>query len=139
MGARELRFPADGKPFVPGGPFFSISHTAGRVACAASVVVDCGLDLEALDGASSGPAGGIDRLRRWTAVEAVLKAAGVGLRSAKGVRLSERLSGASFGGQQYELRELSLVPGIIAHVAARGPLGEVTVEARVTARAAPAP
>ena len=73
--AGKLRFPEDAKPRVTGGPFFSISHTAQRVACAASRECDIGLDHEDYAGEEA-PA----RLRRWTAVEATLKAAGAGLR-----------------------------------------------------------
>jgi hypothetical protein len=126
--AGELQFDSSGKPWVPGGPFFSISHTAGRVACAASLDLDCGLDVEAQDARSVLDLRSIDRLRRWTATEAALKSAGLGLRDAKSVQLSADGSTALVQGVRHHLVELSLAPGIFGHLAAPGPIDDVKVE-----------
>lgn len=117
VAASELSFPAEGgKPSLPNGPRFSWSHCTGRVACIASPHADPGLDLEALPPAA--PADARPRLLRWTATEAVLKAAGRGLRDANGVQLAEDLQTGLLGSDQYFLQPLSL-PGCVGHVAAR--------------------
>jgi hypothetical protein len=116
----ELSFPGDGgKPCLPNGPRFSWSHCTGRVACIASPHADPGLDLEALPLAA--PADARPRLLRWTATEAVLKAAGRGLRDAAGVQLAEDLRTGVLGGDRYFLQPLEL-PGCVGQVAARVPL-----------------
>jgi len=137
--ARDLRFPHDGKPVLLGGPFFSVSHTAERVACAASAASDCGLDIEALPSPAPGAPADIDRLRRWTATEAVLKSAGLGLRATKSVSLAADLHTAILHDRRYCLCELSLAPGIVAHVAAREPIGQVRIEEIPAGRDVPAP
>ena len=42
----SLRFPADGKPYLEGGPYFSISHSPQHVAAAVCESVEIGFDLE---------------------------------------------------------------------------------------------
>ena len=42
----SLRFPADGKPYLEGGPWFSISHGLQHVAAAVCDSVEVGFDLE---------------------------------------------------------------------------------------------
>jgi hypothetical protein len=117
VAASELSYPGErGKPSLPNGPRFSWSHCAGRVACIASPHADPGLDLEALPAAA--PADARPRLLRWTATEAVLKAAGRGLRDAAGVHLAEDLQTGVLAGDRYFLQPLSL-PGCVGHVAAR--------------------
>jgi hypothetical protein len=117
VAAGELTFPGDGgKPFLPGGPRFSWSHCTGRVACIASQRADPGLDLEALPLAA--PADTRRRLLRWTATEAVLKAAGRGLRDAAEVQLAADLQTGVLGTDEYFLQPLSL-PGCVGHGAAR--------------------
>jgi phosphopantetheinyl transferase len=116
----ELSFPADGgKPFLPGGPRFSWSHCAVRVACIASLHADPGLDLEALP--QPAPTDAMQRLRRWTATEAVLKAAGLGLRDTARVSLTADLGAGAVGDARYFLHPLEL-PGCVGHVAAKVPL-----------------
>jgi hypothetical protein len=115
-----LSFPAGGgKPCLPGGPRFSWSHCATRVACIASLHADPGLDLEALP--QPAPADAMQRLRQWTATEAVLKAAGLGLREAARVSLTADLVAGAVGDARYFLRPLEL-PGCVGHVAALVPL-----------------
>jgi len=82
----DLRFPQDGKPALDGGPYFSVSHTDGCVACAVSDTFDCGFDFECVPIDADEAAR--SRLRRWTAVEAVLKAAGLGLRVSTQVEIA---------------------------------------------------
>ena len=111
--AGKLRFPEDAKPHVAGGPFFSISHTAQHVACAASRECDIGLDHEDYAGEEA-PA----RLRRWTAVEATLKAAGAGLRRTGAVEVDVELRLSRLDDAEYHLVPLDLGPGIVACLAA---------------------
>ena len=116
----ELSFPAEGgKPVLPGGPCFSWSHCTTRVACIASLHTDPGLDLETLP--QEAPADAVQRLRNWTATEAVLKAAGLGLRDAARVSLAANLDAGAVGGGRYFLHPLEL-PGCVGHIAARVPL-----------------
>jgi hypothetical protein len=116
----ELSFPADGgKPVLPGGPRFSWSHCATRVACIASLHADPGLDLETLPAVA--PAHVLQRLWDWTATEAVLKAAGLGLREAPRVSLAPGLGTGAVGDVKYFLHPLEL-PGCVGHIAARVPL-----------------
>jgi phosphopantetheinyl transferase len=123
---RELSFPADGaKPVLPGGPHFSWSHCATRVACIASRHADPGLDIEALQ--PSAPAEIRQRLRRWTATEAVLKSAGLTLRDVARVSLATDLGEAIVGAERYCLQPLEL-PGCVGHIAARVPLDPAPAE-----------
>jgi phosphopantetheinyl transferase len=135
--AGELRFPSPGKPFLPGGPHFSISHTTGLVACAASGDLDCGLDVEAIEAAATQGDAARQRLQRWTATEAVLKAAGLGLRDARDVELAADRRSAVARGEPFSLMELSLVPGCITHLATRRAPDRVTVEQLTEVPAAP--
>lgn len=110
-----LEFPARGKPRLPGGPAFSISHGGGWVACAAAPDGAIGLDLEAPGRVSPAMlrrlAGGgeravLARTRRdptgyAVACEAVVKAAGATVAELGLVRLDE--DHAWFRGVRYEL------------------------------------
>ena len=113
VGSSELRFPEDAKPRIAGGPYFSISHTARRVACAASRECDIGLDHEDYAGVEA-----LARLKRWTAIEATLKAAGAGLRRADAVEVDAELSCSRLDGAEYSLIALDFGPGIVACLAA---------------------
>ena len=110
-----LRYPAGGKPALAGGPYFSISHSGTRVAVALSEHCEVGIDVEDLATAADA-----DRLGRWTAVEATLKAAGSGLRRAGEVRLAADLASARIGEGTYRLQRLNLAPGCVAHLATAG-------------------
>lgn len=109
----DLRYPQGSKPSVAGGPYFSISHTAQRVACAASRECDLGLDHEEYS-SSEAPA----RLRHWTAVEATLKAAGEGLGRTGAVELDTEFRFSRLDGAQFHLVVLDFGPGVIACLAA---------------------
>jgi len=112
VGSDELRFPEGAKPSVAGGPYFSISHTARRVACAASRECDVGLDHEEFSG-DEAPA----RLRHWTAIEATLKAAGAGLRRTGAVEVNRELRFSRLDDTEYTLVPLDLGPGVVACLA----------------------
>jgi 4'-phosphopantetheinyl transferase len=87
--------PAPGRPYVAGGPSFSISHSGRWVLVAVSSHGSVGVDVEGVGGvatsldrvlhavpAAEAPAGGwtpASFVRAWTRREAVLKAVGLGL------------------------------------------------------------
>ena len=124
----DLSFPTDGKPHLRGGPVFSISHTARRVAVALAARGELGLDLE--DAAADRAAGSAvtTRLARWTATEAVLKAAGRGLREARGVELDAARGTATFAGRTWVLKPLAIAPDVIAQLAADRMPASIVIE-----------
>jgi hypothetical protein len=107
-----FRFPQGGKPHVEGAPDFSVSHTTQRVGCAVALCGAVGLDVEELAAGRSR-----DDLMRWTAIEAVLKAASRGLRSVHDVELDAGLHCARIAGSEYRLRSVAIDQDCIAHVA----------------------
>ncbi len=117
VGVDALRFPAGGKPYCDGGPFFSVSHGMTRVAVALSDEVDLGLDLEEIARPLYAEGDPVERLRRWTATEAVLKAAGLGLRDARAVELEDGLAAGSVQGRRFLLNPVPIAPGVVAQVA----------------------
>jgi phosphopantetheinyl transferase len=119
----DLRYPQGAKPRFSGGPHFSISHTSRRIACAASRECDLGFDHE--DYASQAPPA---RLGRWTAIEATLKAAGVGLPRARDVEVDPRLRFSRLDGTRYELMPLELAPGVVGCLAGRALPAVVEIE-----------
>jgi len=120
----RLRFPQGGKPSLEGGPHFSISHSACRVAVALSDRCELGLDIE--DAGAHGRSR--PELERWTALEASLKALGAGLRRSAEVRLSPGLSTAELAGAVVRLRPVALAADCNATLATREPVGRVEVE-----------
>jgi hypothetical protein len=90
--------------------------------------VECGIDIEDLPQDIGMAAAG--KLRRWTATEAVLKAAGRGIRSVNDVSLDAAGESGAVGAGRYELQALAGVPGWIGHIATRGrvPLLLIAVE-----------
>jgi len=115
--SRAFTFPPGGKPRLVGGPFFSVSHTPSRVACIVCAAADCGIDIEDLP--ESVKTAALAQLRRWTATEAALKAAGLGLRAASEVALADSLGQAVIRSERYELQAVDTVPEVVGHVAAR--------------------
>jgi phosphopantetheinyl transferase len=113
----SLRFPADGKPYLEGGPHFSISHGLQHVAAAVCESVEIGLDLEDADPVSGDSSEARQKLQRWTATEAVLKAAGRGLREARSVELDESLATGMLAGVLYRLTPVEISTRIVAHLA----------------------
>jgi phosphopantetheinyl transferase len=117
VGTAALRFPADGRPVLDGGPWFSVSHGALTVAAALSEDAPLGFDLEETESAGPAPAAGVRRLVRWTAAEAVLKAAGRGLREVGEVVLDEALTSGRLAGRDYRITPVRLAATVVAHLA----------------------
>ncbi len=84
---QAFTFPPAGKPRLAGGPYFSISHSSSTVTCIVCADTDCGIDIE--DRLDAADAMTVAKLQRWTATEAALKAAGLGLRAAGEVELAD--------------------------------------------------
>lgn len=135
----RIVFPPEGKPYVEGGPRFSVSHCATRVAVALSSCCELGLDVEDGVGASASREAPLRGLERWTATEAALKAAGLGLRSAGRVLLAPDLATAQVGEVTVQLRSLSLREGVVARLATVGPVARVSVEEVSPAQLGPVP
>jgi len=125
-----LQFPEVGKPGWPSGRDFSISHAAGRVACAmAPAGVQVGLDIESAGAAGrSGlrlvageaeletvSAAGLTVTDLWTAKEAVAKLTGEGLAGVARVRVAAAT--ATLDGRGYALARPILAPGLHCAVA----------------------
>ena len=127
LALQRLAFAPDRKPRCDGGPFFSISHADGHVACAVSETVDLGIDIERL--AAQATPGDGDKLRRWTATEACLKAAGLGLRHADQVLVEADFAGARIGSRRYALQQVGIADGYVCHLATAA----VTAAPRISA------
>jgi phosphopantetheinyl transferase len=121
--AASLAFPQGGKPALPGGPDFSVSHAGGAVGVAVCPAGPVGFDLE-----PSGPDGDRARLERWASIEAVLKAAGRGLRDAAAVELSAALDRARLAGRGYSVRAVDAGDGYAARIATERSLARIDVE-----------
>jgi phosphopantetheinyl transferase len=124
----RIAFPDGGKPYVDGGPRFSIAHCATRVAVALNSCCELGLDIEDGVGPPEGRELPPSRLERWTATEAALKAVGLGLRSAGRVVLAPDLATAKVGEVTVQLRSLSLREGVVARLATVGSITRVSIE-----------
>lgn len=122
----EFRFATGAKPRFEHGPHFSVSHTVDRVACAVCSTIDVGLDIENVP-SGVGHATLLE-LVRWTATEATLKAAGLGLPQVRKVVLEGPAIGAIEGDGRYTLREFQLSAHTIGHVASAEPV-ELLVDA----------
>jgi phosphopantetheinyl transferase len=128
----DLRYGEHGAPRLTGGRAFSLAHSASRVAClvaADAAVAILGLDLEDLDDPAQVQPSRLARLRDWVATEAVLKAAGHGLREAGAVALEADLADAAsagswrcatFHGDRYRVLETVLDPECVCAVATVG-------------------
>lgn len=114
----RLRFPEGGKPVIEGGPWFSVSHSASRVAVALSDACEVGFDVE--DAAAPGLQR--ERLDRWTAIEAVLKAAGAGMRRSRDVRLADDLATAGLDDRAFFLQHVTIAADCIAQLATPVPV-----------------
>jgi hypothetical protein len=135
----RIAFPDGGKPYVEGGPRFSVSHCTTRVAVALSSCCEVGLDVEDDAGLPEGREPQLRRLERWTATEAALKAVGLGLRSAGRVVLASDLATARVGEVMVQLRSLSLREGVVARLATVGSVAQVSVEEVSRGQPGPAP
>jgi len=85
----DVRVHSNGKPWLPGGPFFSISHSDGLILLAVSDLGEIGCDVESLDRPLRNPEAirrkiaqpgeeDISLLTLWVKKEAVFKAGGEG-------------------------------------------------------------
>jgi phosphopantetheinyl transferase len=127
VGPQDLRFPMGGKPMLAEGPCFSVSHGRIHVAAALSTDAEIGFDLEEAGSDRHGAPGDASTLERWTATEAVLKAAGQGLRDVKSVELDASLASGTLNGRAYALTRVILPELLIAHLAAPAPVDQVDV------------
>lgn len=127
VGVEELHFPQGGKPRCAGGESFSIAHTARRVAVAVSGDCEVGIDVEDRAATADHDNLVLGKLEHWTAVEAVLKAAGEGLKLAREVEIDRAAGRARLGGREYFVCSLELGPGVVAHLATTRPVGSVQV------------
>lgn len=108
----------DEKPRFREGPAFSVAHAGDHVACLVAEGVEVGLDFEVRP-EQDAP---FERLRRWTATEAVLKAAGRGLRAFDEVRLEPDTHLARLDDARFLLEVAPLGPALVGHVASTLPL-----------------
>lgn len=144
-GPGDLVATAGGKPRWHGGPDFSISHAGGHVACALAAGEGCvGLDIEPCDAVSREDlrlaasaaelglfdAAGLRPADLWTSKEAVIKAAGATIAAID--RVAATPAGARLDGVDYQLRRVTLAPGLACTLATRTPARLVVV--RVDAR-----
>lgn len=121
----ELHFPQGGKPRCAGGESFSISHSSRTAAVAVSGDCDVGIDVEDLGAPGDADLDARRELEHWTTVEAVLKAAAVGLRHVHEVQVDRADLRARLRDREYFLCPLQLGPGIVAHLAATKPVESV--------------
>ena len=119
----ELAFPQGGKPAMAGGPDFSVAHAGGAVGVATVPGGAVGFDLEPLVDVANRA-----RLERWTATEAVLKAAGRGLRDAAEVELSPALDAGRLAARHYRLQCVDAGKDCVAWLATDRALAGVDVE-----------
>lgn len=132
-----------GKPWLPGGPEFSISHSGGRVVVAVAHHGAVGIDIEKirpidtadfvrylpecaqLDTTQTGHLA--EFFDCWTSKEAILKADGAGL----SVPLeSVLLQGekAELNGKAWYVKKLAIDADYCCHMAAGQPVGSVVIE-----------
>jgi 4'-phosphopantetheinyl transferase len=140
VGNLDMRRAAFGKPYLPGGPCFNLSHSAGATAIAISPD-EVGIDIEHPDRATSSrllagkyftapeiafldscPDSAVGRLflRHWVSKEAITKLAGVGIY--RGLRHAETdhahsPPSASYSGRRVFLEECGAEIGMIGSVA----------------------
>lgn len=140
---QTLTYPTGGKPQLALPLDFSIAHCDGLIVCALSAAGPVGIDVEALGplsaeaftlylGAEERAWAGADPLRfytLWTQKEAVIKAAGLGLRELGEVRIDG--AQAWLDGGSWQTQRLAVGDGYVAHLAGRAPLPAVTVETLV--------
>jgi 4'-phosphopantetheinyl transferase len=142
---QSLEFTPHGKPFIPGGPEFNISHSGEIVVLAVTRIGAVGIDVEKIhavriedftrylpevaDLPGKYDAGQVNDLffDCWTRKEAVLKGAGKGLLAPLEQVLIEENS-ARFCETTWHIRKLPLAQGYCCHVATDQSPGPVDVE-----------
>jgi hypothetical protein len=112
---RAFQWSPEGGPRLLDGPRFSLSHSATRVACCVTVATGCGIDIEDLPAAAD--AATEQKLWRWTATEATLKAMGLGLRAANEVVVDDAIDWGTVRGSRFALQALTEWPGVVGHIA----------------------
>ncbi|MES1942799.1 4'-phosphopantetheinyl transferase [Salinisphaera sp. PC39] len=142
----ELVRDTEGRPFLPAGPAFNISHCGDGIACAVGGTAGLGLDIERVRPVSlrrfarfltpeQVPAAHTDPavfFRAWTAREATVKAGGrVGLARIARVRIDG--DRATLDGDTWHLQWPTLAPNWVACLATAAP----TAPAGVTTVSAP--
>ena len=146
-----LEYPAAGKPRLPGGPDFSISHTRGLVACAAAASGQVGLDVETVGSVSARVAarilsageraaierGAMSATDAWVMKEAVVKLSGRGIGALPSVALVA--ARATLAGAGYWLEPVALPVGFVAWLASDVAMRRVSVHAADATFAAPLP
>jgi 4'-phosphopantetheinyl transferase len=131
--------PAHGRPFVPYGPHYSVSHSGGWVLIAVSGGGPVGVDIEEIR-----PLGDLEGMRRlvlsdgeqptgpvelgwfyrlWTRKEAVVKATGEGIVRLRSVSVSGDT--ATSGDSSWQLRDLPVPDGYAAALASSEPVRAV--------------
>jgi phosphopantetheinyl transferase len=127
---RQLEFPPRGKPLLPGGPDFSISHSGPWAACAVVSAGRVGCDVECV--APELPAAlrlivaepdPVLATREWAAREAALKVFGDSVRNVADVRVSG--SSAHHRGQRLHVLACGQFPGAEAVVVTTAPLASL--------------
>lgn len=137
-GALPLAAGPNGKPLLPGGPHFSLSHSGDVGLVAIDPACEVGVDVEPIRPVpeadeiaarwfapeeraalrAAGADGGTAFARLWTRREAWLKALGVGL--------DEALAGRPVDLARFALHDLAPAPGHLGALAVeRGPRGDV--------------
>lgn len=128
----DLRTDPRGRPYLPGGPAFNASHSAGHLLCAVTARGRVGVDVEAARGVAGATrlagglfgeafGGGLENLppgardgaflRAWTRAEALLKAAGSGWSGAPPLPdVADGAASVCLAGHRYRLHDLPL-PG----------------------------
>ena len=120
----DLLYLAGGKPVLQSGPFLSITHSRRRVAVALSPDVEIGVDLE---DRVAGTQAEFERLLHWTAAEAVLKAAGAGIRDVRRVQIAADGCAASLDGVAYSLLQPALAGDVVCRLASPEPGAELVI------------
>lgn len=128
VAAAALRFESGSAPVLPGGPWFSVSHSPARVAVALCTGARVGLDVEEAEAATMAAGTFAGSLERWVATEAALKACGLGLRASRRLRVADDLTRAEVDGLALWLRPIDLGAGCAAFLATATEVASVTVE-----------
>jgi 4'-phosphopantetheinyl transferase len=145
IGLQNLQATDAGKPFIPGGPIFNISHSGDVVVLAITQSGRIGIDIEKIEsvdpmdfarhfpeianfGGKFAKAGG-NRFffECWTRKEAVLKGAGQGLLAPLEQVVLQK-DAALFWGTLWHTQKIVIQDGYCCHLAADEPLEHITVE-----------
>jgi phosphopantetheinyl transferase len=146
-----LTFPRHGKPFLPDGPDFSISHASGFVACAVATRGRVGVDLERAGSVRAAtarrvlgaaehdplPSSALTPTDVWVMKEAVVKLVGRGIGALAAVRLAD--GRAQLDGTEVWLAPLALDPMFVAWLAHDSRLTGLTTQEIQAADLAPLP